>query len=936
MNVGFRCLLPRSDVCAAALLPLFDEQNDFLALAMGNQLLYDRVDSLESWNPKCVEFFGEIVDVVPLFNLYSLHSNLLVIFDNFKAAVFDASGTEKQTLNLCPSLEAKMPSNLKCAIHPNCLAFAFGNCHIRILPVSSRSLIEKPFTVDVGCKRIRKLCFAGPLSKVVRLVVLAEDFANTTSLHAIDLDLGNGTYELDPRRTVEMAHEMYTLASLLPADCSTVVALSSNRAESVMYMSGVTPNVSTATIFTTDKIMDIKELSGNLFAYVDEKGRVGKVELHETGRTTFVTVYEPENSMKGDFFLVTLKENLVFVGAEHGDSIVLDLSQGARVVKLFPSSGLVKYTQMMESGYFLQSERSLIDSKISLGVQKLSCFPAKGFETIWCGESGNSVLLSGSCGTIEVSLKGERINGSSYNSKFPTLFAQALSGTFVWLTTERLVIQNVLDKADEFVAGDADAQRNFVCAATLEKCFLFGSDGRELHSFSGEGGRIKSVSICSSFLAVLSDSIRVYSLDDYKLLRLFPSEQVMDICFDPHESLVALSSTEKIFVHRINSVASTELLLTGVHFSLHKTHRGLLISGTNPSVITRSGFVSLGGDPILSASESKCDSIFSLTPTSVHEFKLVSGRVTNTPSPIPSNTVAAFYVNQKLLHVLADGDSLYWSASLGPIDHKQVVDWYVHSSYIYILFSDAIVCYQYDGHSVQVIHEMSVENARRIHHVAGQVLISTEKSVILYPDSVPVLTTGHSISTLAVSETYAALLDTTGVLFVYARDEYAGRYSLVASSAYSDSVIAIAVLGGSILCSTRDAELHLFNVFPGVRPGEYDLRLCDKIRTGDAIIALYSHTCSVIAAAEHGSVFEITGLDPIPDLRTLYDELAPKVVSPAHLTKLDERRNFSGRYSSSGAILDLEILMDFLSRDTAHQNDIVTSPHILESLANLQ
>ena len=935
MNVGIRCVLPRSSVSAAALVPRFDEEKDYLALAYGRDLVYGPVESLTSWKPKRVSFFGRICGLVALSSPHSLESNLLVIFDNFKAAVVDSSGKDCQTLNLRRSLELRMPAKLKVVGHPMCVAVVFSDCCVSVFPVSSKSRIERGFVVEIGCKRIRDVCFAGSQMHP-QLVVLTETFSNSTSLHKIYLDLENRTYEHEREHDIEMPIDTYIVTSVRSNDML-AVSFASNRALFVPLCSWSASNLKTATIFTTDRIVDMRQMSDGSHVCVNRMGEISRVDLRKAGSLMFTTLYRQERVKHGSFLVIPLDDRLVFVGNRCGDSFVLNLLDGASMVKRFPSTGEVTYSQPTDSGYFVKSERSSINIRTGHKVELVSVFPLKGFETIWCGSSPDTLLLSRSCGTIEVSVKGRRVMNSKYESECPTLFAKCVDNTFVWMTTELLSIGDGFKMTGKFVACDAHSR--VVCAATSSECHLLGIDGSDIHVFRSTTP-IRSVTVSEDFVAILTDRICVYSLKNYVLLTSLDGSHVGEICFDASQNVLALAHDNTVILHGIRFSSSRIISRADTSFSLDRMMSGVVISGTTPVMWIDNQCVSLGDAVILSAAEQN-GSIFSLTNEAVQELKVSPGLVESSACDLATGTVAALSTTNGTLTVMESDGSLQWSVDggvLAPIDKHNIKDWKVYHDFIYILFEDSVCCYQYDGSAVYKLHEMPITDGLKIHRAGGKLFISTQKAVIQYPDGHIALSTTGQISRVGLSDKYAAVVDSTGSLILYSRDDYSDRYLRIASNAYSDSITAIAILGDRIICSTSDRQLILFNIFPGIRPGEYDISLCDRITTGDSFTSLHLHAQCILGTTAYGSIFEITALAPIPDFHTIYSQLAKHITSPGNLTKLDEQRTFFGRQYPGGTIFDLELIFEFARLDASQQAQILpnTSPLTLILPSNRQ
>ena len=847
----------------------------------------------------------------------------------------DSSGKDCQTLNLRRSLDLRMPAKFKVVGHPMCVAAVSSDCCVSVFPVSSKSRIERGFVVEIGCKRIRDVCFAGSQMHP-QLVVLTENFSNSTSLHKICLDLENRTYEHEKEHDIEMPIDTYIVTSVRSNDML-AVSLASNRALFVPLCSWSASNLKTATIFTTDRIVDMRQMSDGSHVYVNRMGEIGRVDLRKAGSLMFTTLYRQEHVKHGSCLVMPLDDRLVFVGNTCGDSFVLNMSDGASMVKRFPSTGEVTYSQPTDSGYFLKSERSLINIRTGYKVELVSVFSVKGFETIWCGGSPDTLLLSRSSGTIEVSVKGRRVMNSKYESECPTLFAKCVDKTFVWMTTESLSIGDSFKRAGKFVAGDASSR--VVCAATSSECHLLGIDGSDIHVFRSTAP-IRSVSVSEDFVAILTDKICVYSLKNYALFTSLDGSHISEICFDARESLLALAHDNTVICYGIRSSSLHTVLRADTSFSLDRMVSGVVISGTTPVIWIDNQCTSLGDAAILSAAEQN-GSIFSLTNGAVQELKVSPGDVEDVACDLESGTVAALSTNNGQLTIMESDGSLRWSvngAVLGPIDKHQIKDLKVYEDFIYILFEDSVCCYQYDGSAVYKLHEMPITDGLKIHRAGGKLFISTQKAVIQYPDGHIALSTTGQISRVGLSDKYAAVVDSTGSLILYSRDDYSDRYLRIASNAYSDSITAIAILGDRIICSTSDRQLILFNIFPGIRPGEYDISLCDRITTGDSFTSLHLHAQCILGTTVYGSLVEITALAPMPDFHTIYSQLAKHITSPGNLTKLDEQRTFFGRQYPGGTIFDLELIYEFARLDASQQAQILpnTSPLTLILPSNRQ
>jgi hypothetical protein len=223
MNFGVFSILPASSVSSAALVPLFDDERNFLAISKGRRLFIYRLPSMDVAKQVIHEFFARIVTLIPISHPYYMQSNLLIVFDNFRAVVLGHDGLTKSQLSFPPSLDARMPNPLRFAVHPECVAMQLTSSSIDIFPISSQSLLESNFPMQVSCKRIRDITFIGPVSKVVRLAALTEEFNTAPCVHLFDIDLQNMRYEEDARKKVFLPCDSYLMRSLSPESASIAI-----------------------------------------------------------------------------------------------------------------------------------------------------------------------------------------------------------------------------------------------------------------------------------------------------------------------------------------------------------------------------------------------------------------------------------------------------------------------------------------------------------------------------------------------------------------------------------------------------------------------------------------------------------------------------------------------------------------------------------------
>jgi len=264
MSFGISEVLAASSVSAAAFVPAFDDEHDFLAISEGHRLFLYSFASGDLGSPVIHEFFARVIALVPLAHRYYMQSNLLVVFERFRGIVLSHDGACRRELSFPPSLDARMPDTFRFAIHPTCLAVFFTSNSVDIFPISSQSLLEASFPIQVSCKRIIDITFIGPVSKVVRLAVLAEQFNTAPCVHVFDIDIPNLRYEEDVRKKVTLPMDSYLIRTLSPESSSIAIVFSAQQAARVLFSAGITPIVTTATIFTPNRVLDIRHLGHDM------------------------------------------------------------------------------------------------------------------------------------------------------------------------------------------------------------------------------------------------------------------------------------------------------------------------------------------------------------------------------------------------------------------------------------------------------------------------------------------------------------------------------------------------------------------------------------------------------------------------------------------------------------------------------------------------
>jgi hypothetical protein len=316
-----------------------------------------------------------------------------------------------------------MPLTFPHAVHPACLAIAFSPITVEIFS-SSEAGISHGFPVPVSCKRIIGVTFLGPLLRVVRLAVLSEQFTTPPSLDLFDLDLPNLRYTHDDAKKVALPVGSYLVATLAPESTSLAIVFTAQQAVRVQFSAGLLPIVTTATIFTPNRVQDIRHLHSDWYVYIDAKGVIGQVELKESDTLNFTVLWcfseIPEVDIR--FAVVPISRTLIAGVSTAHDSVVLNISGRPSVVQLFPSIGKLKRVHRTQDGFFGLGARGTVSLTEKCELSLKSGFECEGFERIFRLPARERLLICSASAAFEVAMDGEIVPDPVFPKSTGTLF----------------------------------------------------------------------------------------------------------------------------------------------------------------------------------------------------------------------------------------------------------------------------------------------------------------------------------------------------------------------------------------------------------------------------------------------------------------------------------------------------------------------------------
>lgn len=529
-------VFPASSITDATIITNFFELNDALAVARGNRLVIYKIEDQYLQESQVYELYGEIMKLIPILYSHPAVGNLLVILADYQVCIIgvdENDNTHIKTLKngtIMPSCDEHLPP-LKYALHPNAVVLQILHSRLDVFPITSNSTLEKPFQVEIGCKRIIDFHFIGPTAKVTRLAVLTEEFNKAPTLRLIEIDSSNGTFNEDLEKKVTLPYDTYLLIPYDPENQSIIVAFSTQQAIRVIY-SNLNPIKTTATIFTKDPLTNLLAMKPDFYIAIDEPQNLRVVKLEKEGPVHFIDVGKcPKPSC-----VAAISSTLAFIGSEVDDSVIYTIeedqnSSSAKIFDTIQSTGpCIKFFKEGHNIYSIFSRAVVVSkliSKFRISL-KISCTNfTKVFPFIF-EDDMTCYLLSTSNSTkiMGATLDGEfiKVQNKQFCYEYPTLYFTQIknqnndSMSFLQITEKKILLFT-----PESLLSSIEIDDSIISASFCENTFAystvnsfhiyelnFDSDQifveKKLNLNYNPVGEFTSVSITDSFLAISTSS----------------------------------------------------------------------------------------------------------------------------------------------------------------------------------------------------------------------------------------------------------------------------------------------------------------------------------------------------------------------------------------------------------------------------------------------
>lgn len=592
-------VFPASSITDATIITNFFVLYDALAVARGNRLVIYKIEDQSLQESQIYELYGEIMRLIPIRYSHPSIGNLLVILSDYQVCILSADeedNTHIKTIsygNIMPKCDEKLPP-LKYALHPNAIVLQISLSRLDVFPITSNSTLDKPFQVEIGCKRIIDFHFIGPTAKVTRLAVLTEEFNKVPTLRLIEIDSTNGTSNEDPEKKVPLPLDTYLLIPYDPENQSIIVAFSTQCAIRVLY-SGLTPDKTTATILTKYPLTNLLALKPDFYIAIDKEQYLKVVKLEKEGPVRFIDVGRcPKPSA-----VAAISSSLAFIGSETDDSLIYVVEESQN------SSPITEYDKIRSTGPCLKFfkerhsvfsifERAVVESKLMSNFNvsmKISCTKFSKVFPFYFKDDMSCYLLSSKTNTkiMGVTIDGEFIDFKNelFCYEYPTVYFSEIENpktkdlTFLQITEKKILLftsESLLASMDiDGSIFSASVYGNSFAYATVSSYNLyeinFDSDQfflkKKLLIEKKAEGEITSISLCESFIAFSTsspNSIYVIKIHDsssgsyeFNECKRFEIDgNIIGLTF-AFNHILALNITNKVFVIDYNKSEKFEI-----------------------------------------------------------------------------------------------------------------------------------------------------------------------------------------------------------------------------------------------------------------------------------------------------------------------------------------------------------------------------------------
>ena len=612
-------VFPASSITDVATVSSFYEDCDALAVGLGNRLVIYKIEDQFLHDPRTFELYGEINRVIPIQYSHATQGNLLVILDDLQVCILSADENDHNKIKtvstgtLSPTSDAPIPK-IKHALHPNAVVLQLSNTRLDVFPITSNCKLSIPFFVEIGCKRIIDFHFIGPTAKVTRLAVLTEEFNKANILRLIEIDSLNNSFIEDPEKNVTLPPDTYLLVPYDPENQAIIVAFSTQRAIRVLY-NNLTPQTTTATIFTNVPLTKLLPLKPNFYMAIDQANNLRVVKLEKEGNVHFIDVAKcPRPSA-----IAAISSTLAFIGSELDDSIIYNVEEGvnsssATVFDVIKNTGPAINFFQDQNKLISIFEKAVIESQEMYGFKPLLKVSCSGFSNIFpffieSKEMSCFVLSSSNYSKIlSTTIDGEYLDYSNlvnfcYNE--PTIaFKQLDEHTFLQITNKKII--KFTENNNQIISIDnPDDPNNIFFKASIwnNKLAVSTQNSIQLYDFQeniiAKGSRIvpngiiTALAISESYLAYATTSpssiiiLHTNSLQsDFKTITVKSNVVIIDLLFHCN-TIFALHLKDKFSIFNIrNTKIVKEIINCGFHSQMRLINENqIFVCGSNPMII---------------------------------------------------------------------------------------------------------------------------------------------------------------------------------------------------------------------------------------------------------------------------------------------------------------------------------------------------------------
>ena len=284
MSIGILPIGQSNSISDGVVLKKFMEY-ECVAIAQGNFIKFFKLAEYKLYPETAFKIFGEVSNLLEIPLSQTKKSSLLILFTDGRFSIIDYRSPDfktHQTGHFSSPISSRLSSPYKITQSDHGIFIQHTPTSIQYLEVNKDNFLTNPSNIQIPCLYIHDFAFIQTTSTNIKFIILLETIDRKKEMKFFTLDLK--THLFDETSAISIDNDAY---KIFPIQQQSILVFTTNK---LIICKEKTTEATTATIYTSDPISKIIQLTEETFIAIDYKGNTYSLYLPAHGAPSWLRV----------------------------------------------------------------------------------------------------------------------------------------------------------------------------------------------------------------------------------------------------------------------------------------------------------------------------------------------------------------------------------------------------------------------------------------------------------------------------------------------------------------------------------------------------------------------------------------------------------------------------------------------------------------------